>query len=288
MPVLHRSRPAMASTFELILSGDDPEHLDAVASEALEEVGRVERLLSRHDPAAEVARLNRDAAVGPVLVDVELFDVLRDCLDWSRRTGGAFDPCAPTGRILEDLRIEAGRRAVRFGAPGARIDLGAYGKGYAVDRAADRVASYGVAAMLQVGTSSARGLGSNAGGRPWVVALRDPFAEPPAMATVDRFVLTDRALSCSAVFGPGSGRSDLLDPVTGSPLERPAACAVIADTATEAEVLSTALLVMGRERAREFVSGTAAGRPAPRVAWIEQVDGTTVVEWWAPTLERIR
>lgn len=288
MPVLHRSRPAMASIFALSLSGDDPEQLDAVASEALEDVGRIDRLLSRHDPAAEVSRLNREASAGPVLVNIELFDVIRDCQRWSRLTGGAFDPCAPSGRIVEDLRIDEECRSVRFESPSTRIDLGAYGKGYAIDRAAERIGSFGIDAMLHIGTSSARGLGKDDRGRPWLVSLRDPFAEPAARARGDRFSLTDRALSCSAVFGPGSNRSDLLDPSTGLPLDRPSACAVIAKTATEAEVLSTALLVMGREQAREFVSGGALGPDAPRVAWIEQVEGSTVLEWWSPSPEPIR
>ena len=158
MPLCRRSRPAMASLFEVMLSGDDPEHLDAVASAALEEIGRVERLLSRHDPAAEIARVNREAAHRPVLVDVELFAVLRDCLAWVDRTGGAFDPCAPTGRFAEDVRLDQECRTVRFTNPSARIDLGGFGKGYASGHPGVAVSSKHTLSLTNRGTGTTSAL----------------------------------------------------------------------------------------------------------------------------------
>ena len=92
--VVHHARPAMATLFEVVLIGDDEEHLAAVAEAALDEITRVERLLSRHDPRSEVARLNREAASGEVLVDRELFELLQLCEVYHVMTGGYFDPAA--------------------------------------------------------------------------------------------------------------------------------------------------------------------------------------------------
>src|SRR5438132_927598 len=72
-------RVAMGTYFEVFLAGDDEEHLRAVADAVLDEVVRAERLLSRFDPASEVSRINRLAGQQPVLVDVEVLDVLRTC-----------------------------------------------------------------------------------------------------------------------------------------------------------------------------------------------------------------
>ncbi len=58
---IHRQGPAMATLFEVILAGEDAEHLEAVACACFDEIERVERLLSRFDPAGEIARINRNA-----------------------------------------------------------------------------------------------------------------------------------------------------------------------------------------------------------------------------------
>src|SRR5205823_9036018 len=95
--MVRSARPAMATWFEALLVGDDEEHLMAVGEAVLDEIGRVERLLSRHDPASETSRINREAASRPVRVDLEMFDILRNGLRWSEETGGYFDLCAGSG-----------------------------------------------------------------------------------------------------------------------------------------------------------------------------------------------
>ena len=84
----------MATWFEVLLVGDDEEHLIAVGEAALDEVGRIDRLLSRHDPASEVSRINHEAGSRTVRVDRELFAILSDSRDWFDRTDGYFDLCA--------------------------------------------------------------------------------------------------------------------------------------------------------------------------------------------------
>src|SRR6516162_1870615 len=91
------ARPAMATWFEALLVGDDEEHLMAVGESALDEVVRIEHLLSRHDPASETSRINRAAAFRPVRLDREMFAILRKGLWWSEETGGYFDLCAGSG-----------------------------------------------------------------------------------------------------------------------------------------------------------------------------------------------
>ena len=87
---------AMATRFEAILAGDDPEHLGAVAAAALEEIARLESILSRHDPAAELARVNREATGRAVTVSVPLFEAIEDCLQWHRSHVGGLR-CRPAG-----------------------------------------------------------------------------------------------------------------------------------------------------------------------------------------------
>jgi thiamine biosynthesis lipoprotein len=281
--LVHCRRPAMATWFEACLSGDDPEHLAAVGEALLDEVARVERLLSRFDPASEVSRVNREAAARPVLVDHELFAILCDCWQWNELTDESFDVRVPLHgprlRYCEVVRLDDSARTVRFTEAGTALDFGGYGKGYALAQAATILREFGVAsALVHGGTSSVLAWGRGDDGRPWRVGVRDPFAADLDTELL-QLPLADCGLSSSAVSGPGTGESDLVDPRAGRRLTEPAACVVLTPSALDAEVLSTALLAMGRERARSFARERLPADHA--VGWIERGPDGPRLEWFA-------
>jgi FAD:protein FMN transferase len=272
-------RPAMATRFVFLLVGEDRDHLTAVGEAALDEVTRIEGLLSRYDPASEVARINREAPSRAVRVNRELFAILTDCRTWFTRTQGYFDLCA-TGllgspRSGDPIDLDSKRMTIRFVDPLARLDFGGYGKGYALDAANRVLDEFGVAsALLNGGTSSILIRGRQDDGSNWRVGLRDPFgkAADPSLVPLE---LTDCAVSSSAVFDPDSIESDVIDPILCRTLDSQAACSVIAPSAAEAEVLSTALLAMGRARAATFLHSF----PDVKAAWIGRDGDRVEVEW---------
>lgn len=267
----------MAALFEAWLVGADGQHLAEVAEAAFDEIERIERLLSRFDPRSEIARINRLAAAEEVLVDREVFAVLESCDRWRRETGGWFDIAAGSG-TLENVQLDGARRTVRFTRPDVVLDLGGVGKGYALDCAAELLGPQGVAgALLHGGSSSVLARGVADDGQRWPVGIRDPWS-PHSSAPLGQLRLSDCGLSCSATRGPGQHRSDVLDPRTGEPLEDDAACVVIAPTASEAEVLSTALLCMGKAQARAYTEQRAG--PKVSVAWIDAPGGTASLDWF--------
>jgi len=219
-------RPAMATLFEFLLVGEEEEHLAAVGEAALDELERIERMLSMFDPASELARVNREAADHPVKVSRELFDVLAECRRHHERTDGWFDPCVGSaGRFGDSVRLDDIAQTVAFTTPGTRFDLGGYGKGYALDNAARILAEFHIADFLiHGGTSSALACGT----RDWNVDLRSQNSD----GVVGRVNLKNAGLSSSANDSSGT--------------------VVIAETAALAEVWSTAILAMGFQRARAF------------------------------------
>jgi thiamine biosynthesis lipoprotein len=216
-----------------------------------------------------------------VLVDFEVWDVLRTCRDYARRTGGSFDVTArpggaPSARDTPFL-LDENRRTVSFTRPDATIDLGGFGKGYALDRVGELLRAFHVVSgLIHGGTSSILAVGAHPDGHPWPVGLRDPFAEGDESAVLGRLYLTDQGLSCSAVFSPGRQESDVIDPLRGEPLTEQAACVVVAPTALEAEILSTALLSMAKERALAYTRKEVGA--AVHVGWIEQI-GRPCLTW---------
>lgn len=275
-PRVTEARQAMGTRFEIVLPGSDAPRLLAAAEAALDEVERLEAQLSMYQVESEVSGLNVYAAAGPVRVEPRLFQFLSLALDVSRRTGGAFDPTvAPLlhrwgftgagGRVPEPEEIEAARSVTgaelveldpdaftaRFRKDGVSLDLGAIGKGFAIDRALEVLEDAGIErALIHGGTSTVGTRGAPPGEQGWRVALRDPRGAEGE--TLGEVCLRDRALSVSAPHGKSFAVGDrryghVLDPRTGHPTESALLAAVSHPSATLTDALSTALLVLGAE-----------------------------------------
>lgn len=276
MPVT-LARNAMATRFEIVLYGDDARSLRAAGEEALEEISRLEAQLSLYQPTSEIAHLNDRAAREPVRVTPGVFALLQRAKNISQESGGAFDiTIAPLVRCwgfmhgrghiplpdaLAEARAKIGMHlvrlneadsTVRFAREGVMLDLGAIGKGYAVERAAEILREAGVgSALLHGGTSTVYALGHPPDAGRWKVAIDGPpwtrSTKPSPLALV---LLKDESLSVSAVWGKSfqaDGRTfgHVLDPRTGRPVAGALLAAVILPSATETDALSTALLVAG-------------------------------------------
>jgi thiamine biosynthesis lipoprotein len=263
---------AMATRFELVLNGDSP-GLRAAGEEALAEISRIESMLSLYKSTSEVANLNTRAAEEPVRVSAEMFALLERAVALSRETNGAFDiTIAPLVRCwgfmrgqgsvpsegdIEEARANVGfrllelnqeDRTVRFARPGVMLDFGAFGKGYAVDRAVEILRDYEItSALLHGGTSTVVGMGRNENGIPWRIAVT---GAPPSEDVLWLVELCENSLSVSAVWGKSfasQGRTfgHILDARTGRPSERADLAAVNVPSAADSDALSTALLVEG-------------------------------------------
>jgi thiamine biosynthesis lipoprotein len=267
----------MATRFELILHGPDQTSLRAAGEEAIAEIERLEDQLSLYRPPSEVAGLNACAASGPVRVSPALFGLLQHAQLLHRETGGAFDitiaPLVrcwgfmgdsghrPTQEEVAEARAKVGMDlvcldpdtlTVQFTRPGVMLDLGAIGKGYAIERAAEVLREAGVtSALLHGGTSTVYALGNPPDEEFWQVALEQPPAALGAHAAPLPLVrLKDEAMSASAIWGrsfqaDGKLFGHILDPRTGQPAENAVMAAVALPSATETDALSTALLLSG-------------------------------------------
>jgi thiamine biosynthesis lipoprotein len=279
MPTVTLALHAMATRFEMVLHGDRPVSLRAAGEEALEEIGRLEAQLSLFRPASEIAHLNARAAQGPVRVTPSLFALLEQAKKLHEESGGAFDiTIAPLVRCwgfmgghgrqpepdalaaaraavgMHLIELDPERHTVRFAREGVMLDLGAIGKGYAIERAAEVLREAGVErALLHGGTSTIYALGHPPEEEFWKVGIEHTPAgtatNPALLATVP---LRDQALSVSAVWGKffqteGRTFGHVLDPRTGQPAAGAVLAAVVLPSATETDALSTALLVLSTE-----------------------------------------
>jgi FAD:protein FMN transferase len=261
---------AMATRFEVVLPGDDAVRLRAAGEEALREVERAEALLSRYRPTSPIAWVNARAGGAPVRVDPRVFRLLELARRISSLTRGAFDPTVgpllrtwgfaggaghpPEAGALEAARalvgmerieLDADLFTVRLPRAGMELDLGAIGKGWAVDAAIERLVELGItSALLHGGTSSVHVLGRPDGGGCWRVGWRVPGEAAP------RILDLSAALSVSAPHGKSfeaEGRTfgHVLDPRSGWPVSARGSAAVRGPSSAVCDALSTALLVLG-------------------------------------------
>jgi len=261
---VRRARPLLGTFVEIAARGE-PVTLDAAVEAAFDAVAKVHDLMSFHDPASDVSRLNRDAAAEDVVVDAWTCAVIETAVDLYRRSNGAFDitvapalqrlgllPCfdalpAAEGRAACDtIALLPGHR-VRFCDPATRIDLGGVAKGFAVDRAVEMLRAHGVARGLVNAGGDLAAFGDTA--EP--VYIRDP-ADP--RRSIARIEIANEAVASSGgrfdPFGsPDPAACAVIDARTGAPVRTIAGVTVRAPHCILADALTKVVMIAGEAAA---------------------------------------
>jgi FAD:protein FMN transferase len=274
-------RLSMACVYDIAAYGGPSGDVPAILEKALDEVDRLDRLMSHYKPRSPLSQLNRDAAAGPAVVDQELFDLIVRSLDYSRDSDGAFDVTVGPlmkvwgffhgdGRVPGDAEltdvmrrvgyrhvvVDRAARTIRFDVPGVELDLGGIAKGYAVDRVVALLQRHGItSALVSAGGSTVYGLGHPPGRASWEVTIQDPLDPTKVAFSVG---LTNRALSMAGrsaktFEADGVVYSHIMNPGTGRPVQGVVSVAVTSLTGTDGDAMDDALFVMGVEKSRQYL-----------------------------------
>lgn len=259
---IHGQRYSMGTMFDIVVYHASTSDAGRAIEQALNEVVRLDRVMSHYDAGSELARVHRDARKQAIRVDSSLYDVVGESLDLSRRTGGKFDvTIAPLltvwksaeseGRRPDEAEIARARRCVGYEkielTPPDRIhlrsdcvalDLGGIGKGYAVERALETLKQAGIRnAIVNAGGSSIAAIGAPPGRDGWPVLLS------AAVGARRVLLLRNTSLSTSQQ-DPQRAVGDIIDPLQGRPIVSRSAAVVVSRSATLADALSTAMVVL--------------------------------------------
>jgi thiamine biosynthesis lipoprotein len=259
----------MGTMFDIVVYHASREDAKRAIDKAVDEIYRLDRVLSDFDRESDLSKLVRDGRRGEVQVDPSLYEVIAESLTFSRRSGGRFDVTiapllktwrqaredgrSPSAAELADARQCVGYEKIEMRPPDRirlrsdclEIDLGGIGKGYAVDRALGVLKAAGIRnAMINAGASSIASMGSAPDHEGWPIRLNAPVSGRQTL------LLRNRSISTSEQSPSGH----IVDPRTGAPSESRLVVSVVAPTATVSDALSTTVLLMPMEEAKQVLA----------------------------------
>ncbi len=273
----------MATTYTVKVTPPLPLDRAELAAGIAAVLDGVDARMSTYKPDSELSRLNSNPALDWQSISPTLSDILSVALDISRLTDGAFDITVgplvnlwgfgPDGRprqvpdeaALAEARQRVGYKsieldtrtpAVRKQAAGLYLDLSGIAQGFGADAVGAYFAARGAKNFMVDVSGEILARGVNAAGQPWRIGIERPVA---AQGVVERvLLLRDTAMATSGdyrnYFEEGGVRySHLIDPGTGFPItHRLASVSVLSPTATRADALATALMILGPGRGYEM------------------------------------
>jgi len=259
MKDLHKyEHEAMKTVFSLsIIEGDPVLARDSVRS-AIQLLDQIENCLSRYIEGSDVWQINHMKTGQSIFISELSYDCIRLGLEAREQTGGLFD--ITLGRQIEHqksredspqpelaglLQIDPARPRVHCLEAGREIDLGGIGKGYALDCMAARLKEWGIrAALLSAGSSTQLAFGEKA----WQIQLEGESSNQVVQ-------LKNQAISASGTRIQGA---HILYPGSDGQRPQPHACVrVLDDSATAADVWSTATMLMTKEEINALIEGGA-------------------------------
>ncbi|MBU2902143.1 FAD:protein FMN transferase [Maribacter dokdonensis] len=269
-----RTMKLMGSRFDITVVAKDPIEGEQYIDLAINEIKRIEKLISSWDPNSQTSEINKNAGVKPVKVDAELFNLIQRGIGISTLTDGAFDISYASmdniwrfdgsmTKMPEEAAIKASVSKVGYQnillnkkdhtvflkLKGMKIGFGAIGKGYAADKAKELLISRGVVAGIINASGDMNTWGKQPNGDSWQVAITNPMNKNKVFALLpldNGAVVTSGNYEKYVTFN-NTRYTHIIDPRSGYPATGIVSVTVFAPKAELADALATSVFVMGKE-----------------------------------------
>lgn len=276
-------REIMSTWWELKVeqSGRDAEAQRALSA-ALDEIARLEDVLSEWRPGTEISRINDAAGNGEAIaIGPDTYEVMRVGMEVSALSGGAFDlswaamrglyhfergvtPTLPDPKLVKErkalvsykqIAFDPAAHTVRLKKKGMALGTGGIAKGYALDRAAAILEQAGFTNYLMFAGGQVQVHGARSG-RAWRVGIKHPRYLDKH---IGMFEVHDGSIATAgdyehAFVVDGKRIHHIIDPATGYPATRSASVTMITRTGIEADALDNACFIVGPKRCIEMLA----------------------------------
>ncbi len=264
----------MGSRFDITVVAKDSVDGNKNISLAVDEISRIENLISSWNPDSETSKINKNAGIQPVSVSPELYQLIERAINLSKLTDGAFDisyasmdniwvfdgsmtqmpnrssiasSVAKVG--FQNILLNPQDSSVFLKKKDMKIGFGGIGKGYAADMAKKLLIEKRVPAGIINASGDMNTWGKQPNGEPWKVAITNPMNKNKTFALLP---IAQGAVVTSGDYEKfvnfkGKRYSHIIDPRTGYPSSGIISVTVFAPKAELADALATSVFVMGKE-----------------------------------------
>jgi len=269
---LYKDNRVMMGTFVEVIS-PDPRAPQIVFAE----IKKIEDLVSKYSPNSEISRLNK---TGELEASPDTFYLIQKAGEFWQASDGAFD--ITVGPLMDlwgftdknyqvpddkdikktldlvgfdKISFDNSKNMVKFNVSGMKVDLGGIAKGYAVDKAVNKLIAEGIKSCLINAGGQVICLGDKFG-KPWRVMIKNPLGEAPSSYLLE---IKNMSISTSGDYEQfflkdNKRYSHIMDPKTGYPVQNNiASVTVIARDGVTSDALSTSIFVLGKEKGEELV-----------------------------------
>jgi len=263
----------MGNRFELSAVASDEQWATARIEAGVEEIKRIEKLLTTFSEESETAAINQNAGIMPVAVCRETFDLIARSILISKVTQGAFDisygsidkrlwnfdtsmdtlPDKETAKQMvrlinyQNIELDNEKNTVFLKEKGMRIGFGGIGKGYAAERAKQVMIDLGVTSGVVNASGDLTAWGLQPNGKPWTIGVVDPNSAGQVFSYMD---ITGLAVATSGNYEKfitinGKKYSHTINPRTGLPVTGIKSVTIITTNAEIADAMATPVTIMG-------------------------------------------
>lgn len=263
----------MGNSFEITVVAKDKNVALEKTALAIQEIKRIEKLLTTFEEKSQTNLINKNAGIKPVVVDREVFELIRRAIKISILTDGAFDlsygsidkklwnfdrnmtclPDAKTAKSMirlvnfKNIILDENNSTVYLKEKGMRIGFGGIGKGYAAEKAKDILRKEGVKSGIVNASGDLTTWGHQANNKPWTIGIAHPDS---AYLPFSYLNITDMAVATSGnyekfVIIDGQKYSHTINPKTGLPVTGIKSVTIISPNAEIADAMATPVTIMG-------------------------------------------
>jgi len=272
----------MGNQFEFTLIDENENNANETFEIAIQEIKRIETLLTTFSDTSITYKINENAGVTPVLVDDEVFQLIKRCQFISKITQGAFDisygsldkrfwnfdlnmTSLPDPKVAkkavelinyENIILDETHKTVFLKNKGMRIGFGGIGKGYAAEMAKKKLIENNVLNGIVNASGDLTAWGFQENGEAWTIGVADPNQRKSIFST---FKITNKAVATSGNYEKfitinNKRYSHTIDPKTGYPISGIKSVTILAENAEIADALATPVTVMGIEVGMNFIN----------------------------------
>jgi thiamine biosynthesis lipoprotein len=279
--VFKKKKSLLGSPFEITVVATDSVQANQFVNMAFDEVTRIEHLISDWIPTTQISKVNQQAGIAAVKVDLEVFELVERALKISKLTDGAFDisyasmdkiwkfdgslKTMPTEEAIkksvakvgyEHILLDANNTTIFLEKEGMKLGLGGIGQGYIADKIKVLLQKNGCTSGLVNVSGDINTWGKQPNGADWSVGIVNPMNKNKVFAT---FPLYDSAVETSGSYEKyvtfnGKRYSHIIDPRTGYPATGIVSVSVFAKQTELADALATGIFVLGVEVGLDLVN----------------------------------